>query len=120
MGARIRNPKVIEKPWGREIILEHNERYALKDIRMLTGTRSSLQSHSFKLETIFVISGKIELETIDGAGTPHKDTFEAEEAFTLVPGVKHRIRVVEDCHLLEASTPELDDITRYQDDFGRL
>ena len=57
--------KIINKPWGYEKIIVHNSKYALKEIFMNKGTRSSLQSHNNKLETIYIIKGRIELEVLE-------------------------------------------------------
>ncbi len=87
---------------------------------MVAGTRSSLQSHNFKLETILVMSGEIELETRDSEQSQSKlEIYGPGEAYTIPAGLLHRVRVIKDCQLIEVSTPELDDIVRHQDDFGR-
>ncbi len=117
---RISEYPVTDKPWGREILVEHNESYAFKEIQMIKGTRSSLQSHRKKLETIFVVSGKLELEIVPEDGESLFEIYSRGEAYTLPPGTKHRVKVLEDCCLFEVSTPELDDIIRHKDDFGRL
>lgn len=111
--------KVTEKPWGREILVACNSHYALKDIHMTAGTRSSLQSHRHKTETILVISGRVSVErTVPGqAGTT--ELFGPGEAYDVTPGTIHRVTVLEDARLIEASTPELDDLIRHEDDFGR-
>ena len=86
---------------------------------MVKDTRCSLQSHQFKSETIYIDSGKIELETI---GIDGKSTFEAfgpQEAYSIPSGVIHRVKVLEDCRLFEVSTAELEDIIRHQDDYNR-
>lgn len=119
MSKRINALETTEKPWGKEILVEKNEVYALKDIYMNAGTRSSLQSHEMKLETIYVLSGKIELETINETGEVHLDIYQSNEAYTIPPGCKHRVKVLEDCRLVEISTPHLDDVIRHQDDYNR-
>jgi hypothetical protein len=35
------------------------------------------------------------------------------------PGTLHRLTAVTDCRLLEVSTPELDDVVRLDDRYGR-
>lgn len=111
--------KVTEKPWGREILVAHNDKYALKDIQMVAGTRSSLQSHDRKMETIVVISGKIELEEQKPGEEMTVRTYQAGESYDISPGTIHRVTVIENARLIEASTPELDDVIRHQDDYGR-
>jgi mannose-6-phosphate isomerase len=116
---RLAHFQVTEKPWGRELLVERTDRYAFKEILMKAGTRSSLQSHNFKLETIFVVDGEIELETIDGGGTPTTEVYGPNQAYTIPVGTIHRVTVLRDCRLFEVSTPELDDVIRHSDDYGR-
>ena len=108
-----------EKPWGHELLVECTDKYALKEILIKKGTRSSLQSHVKKLETIFVISGSLELQTVDEHKLESKEIYRAGEAYTIRPGLIHRVLAVEDVRVIEVSTPELDDVIRYDDDFGR-
>ena len=112
--------KRTDKPWGHELLVACNERYALKDIHMIAGTRSSLQSHRWKLETIFVISGRVSVER----GMPGEalvvEEFGPGQAYDVPTTMIHRVTVLEDARLIEASTPELDDVIRHQDDFGRV
>lgn len=111
--------KKTEKPWGHELLIACNDRYALKEICMLAGTRSSLQSHERKMETIFVLSGRISLERQVPGGELTVEVFGAGQAYDVEPGTIHRVTVLEDARLIEASTPELDDVIRHADDFGR-
>jgi len=43
----------------------------------------------------------------------------AGESFRITPGTVHYMEAVSDCDILEASTPELDDVVRLQDRYGR-
>ena len=113
-------PKIIEKPWGKEVLITVNDKYAFKEILMNKGTRSSLQSHDFKLETIFIVSGKIELEKRTVFGEKTFKIYCSEESYTIKPKEIHRVTVLEDSRLLEVSTPELDDVIRHEDDHGRV
>jgi mannose-6-phosphate isomerase len=118
--GRIREMKYVTKPWGSELIVEHTNKYALKDIFLKKSTRSSLQSHHFKLETIFVLDGIVELELWDASGILIKESYVKNEAYTIPPNTKHRVTAIEDCRLIEVSTPELEDVIRHEDDFGRV
>jgi quercetin dioxygenase-like cupin family protein len=109
----------VDKPWGHEIVLAVNERYAMKDIFLRAGTRSSLQSHTRKLESIVVIDGALELELEDDQGVMQHSTVTAGGTYDVLPGRKHRVTAVADTRVIEVSTPELDDVVRYEDDFGR-
>ncbi len=112
--------QVIKKPWGKEELLEINEKYMVKRLTMNNGHRCSLQLHRHKCETIYVLSGKLTL--VHGQHTEHleKNVYSAGESFTLAPGTVHRMQSeCGDCIYLEASTPELDDVVRLSDDYRR-
>lgn len=111
--------QVTEKPWGREVLVACTERYALKDIFLRAGTRSSLQSHVRKHETILVIEGRIRLERGGPEGPLSEEIVETGGAYIVTPGTRHRVTALEDTRLIEASTPELDDLIRHADDYGR-
>ncbi|MCB0337573.1 MAG: NTP transferase domain-containing protein, partial [Bdellovibrionales bacterium] len=119
MSCRIESFKLIEKPWGSEELIEVNSRYACKKIVLRKGTRSSLQSHQWKLETIYVLTGSLELETCSETGEFSKEIFRQGEAYTIPSGIIHRVTALEDLIVLEVSTPELDDVVRYEDDYNR-
>ncbi len=107
--------KVIEKPWGREEILEVNSCYMVKRLFMKSGSRCSLQYHKNKRETIVVISGTLLI-----ARNHIEDiTLYPGDYLTIIAGQKHRMEGVTDVIYLEASTPEQDDVVRIRDDYGR-
>jgi mannose-6-phosphate isomerase len=111
--------KIIEKPWGREEVIEINENYMMKKLTMWKGHRCSLQLHNVKKETIYVLSGKLNI--ISG---PNKDNltgriYSSGETITIAPGTVHRMEGAEDSIYLEASTPEMDDVVRLVDDYHR-
>jgi|TARA_B100000795_G_scaffold228862_1_gene185688 quercetin dioxygenase-like cupin family protein len=111
--------KIIEKPWGREEVIEINENYMMKKLTMWKGHRCSLQLHNIKKETIYVLSGKLNI--ISG---PNKDNltgriYSSGETITIAPGTVHRMEGAEDSIYLEASTPEMDDVVRLVDDYHR-
>ena len=47
------------------------------------------------------------------------ETLGPHEAWHVTPGTVHRFRAVTDCLLFEVSTPELEDVVRLEDDYGR-
>lgn len=111
--------QVIDKPWGKEEILEINDRYMVKKLTMWKGHRCSLQYHNTKRETIYVLSGQLRIyygPTREALDAP---IFGPAETITLTPGVIHRMEAVEDSVYLEASTPEMDDVVRLVDDYQR-
>jgi len=111
--------KIIEKPWGREEVIEINDRYMMKKLTMWKGHRCSLQYHNIKCETIYVLSGALRIYT--GASQDQLDSriYGPNETITLTPGVIHRMEAAEDSIYLEASTPEMDDVVRLVDDYNR-
>jgi len=110
----------IEKPWGREEIIEINDRYMVKKLTMHKGHRCSLQFHNHKKETIYVLSGQLRIYAGSSQNTLSDKIYGPNESITLDPGVVHRMEGVEDCIYLEASTPEIDDVVRILDDYHRV
>ena len=111
--------KTIEKPWGRELWIAHTDSYAMKIIYIKAGTRPSLQYHRVKREHIYVDQGQVrcELEQEDGSMT--MEILGPGSVIEVIPGRKHRISALEETRLLEVSTPQLDDVVRVEDDYGR-
>lgn len=122
----------VEKPWGGEVWYTRNlpdVPYALKRIRMTEGHQSSLQSHQYKLETNYVIEG--EATVLSGANAPEDlravidlgslttTVHRPRSGWTNPPGELHRVIARTDYTSIEVSTPELDDVVRWQDDTGR-
>jgi quercetin dioxygenase-like cupin family protein len=111
--------QIIEKPWGKEEVIEINDRYMMKKLTMLKGHRCSLQYHNFKRETIYVLSGQLHILSGEAQDKLVSKVFLQGETITLVPKVIHRMEAVEDSVYLEASTPEMDDVVRLVDDYKR-
>ncbi len=112
-------PCKVEKPWGWELIYAHTDRYAGKLLFVRAGHQLSLQYHRDKDETLYVHSGLVELEIGEAADELGVEVVGPGAAFRLQPGVVHRFRGIEDTLLLEVSTPELDDVVRLEDRYGR-
>jgi mannose-6-phosphate isomerase-like protein (cupin superfamily) len=104
----------VEKPWGYELHYALTDRYCGKVLFVRAGEALSLQYHERKDETLYVFQGRVSLE-IDGA----RETVEAGRAFHVRPGTAHRISALEDAFVLETSTPELEDVVRLEDRYGR-
>ncbi len=109
----------VEKPWGHELIWAHTDRYVGKLLFIQKGQRLSLQYHERKDESILVIRGRLRLELENDGGVLETLELAVGEARRIPPGRRHRFGAIEDCELLEVSTPELDDVVRLEDDFGR-
>jgi len=112
-------PRKIEKPWGFEILFAETPRYAGKVLFVRKGCRLSLQYHKVKDEVLYVHEGKVHME-IEWDGE-HKEslTLGAGGCVRVTPRTKHRLTAMEATMLFEASTPELDDVVRLEDDYGR-
>ncbi len=110
----------IEKPWGYELIWAESEFYIGKVLFLKAGTRSSMQMHRQKDETMFLSSGKVVLEFPDTLDNAAKKMELKEGAnIRITPGTKHRINALMDSYIYEVSTPYMDDVVRFEDDYGR-
>ena len=110
--------KTVDKPWGDEIWAAHTDKYALKIIRIKRGYRSSLQYHNVKAEHIYVDDGVLDVEEmVDGNLVTNR--YSKGDVIVNPPGKLHRTNAITDVRLIEVSTPELDDVVRVEDDFGR-
>ncbi len=111
-------PRRVSKPWGYELIWAHTERYVGKVLHVDAGHQLSLQYHHTKDETIHVQRGTLLLAVDEGEGLCER-RMGPGESYRIAPGVRHRLRAETDCDVLEASTPELDDVVRLEDSYGR-
>jgi mannose-6-phosphate isomerase-like protein (cupin superfamily) len=112
-------PRRVEKPWGHEIIWAHAQQYVGKLIVIETGKRLSFQYHEAKDEWIYVLSGRLLLTLENDAGIVEDRELGPSEGAHVAVLRKHRYTAIETCTLIEVSTPELDDVVRLSDDFGR-
>jgi len=110
----------IIKPWGYEILLEKNNKYVLKKLFMKKGHRCSLQYHRVKKETIFVLNGKIKIYFGKDKNKLKHKIFKSQETITIKPRIIHRMEAIISSTYLEASTPELIDVVRLDDDYKRV
>ena len=108
----------VEKPWGYELHWAHTDRYVGKVLHVKKGHALSLQYHNIKDETIHVYTGKILFE-IDVDGQLVGREMGPGESVHVTPKTIHRMTALEDTDVLEASTPELDDVVRLEDRYGR-
>jgi mannose-6-phosphate isomerase-like protein (cupin superfamily) len=113
-------PRRVPKPWGHELIIAHTDRYVGKLIHIDRGQALSRQYHVVKDETLFVQAGTLILE-IGPRDAAERVVLTAGSGFHVVPGTIHRFQAPEDedCDLVEMSTPELDDVVRLEDRYGR-
>jgi mannose-6-phosphate isomerase-like protein (cupin superfamily) len=113
------DPRRVEKPWGHELIWAHTDRYVGKVLVIETGKRLSLQKHEMKDESILVVSGRLRLWIEGDDGEVRTEELGPGDARHVAIGRIHRYEAIERCELMEVSTPELDDVIRLEDDFGR-
>jgi mannose-6-phosphate isomerase len=108
----------VEKPWGHELVWAETDRYVGKILHIHAGQRLSRQYHVKKDETFLVESGEMDLEVGDGADL-RVLRMRTRDTFHCAPGTIHRMVAVTDVDVLEVSTPELDDVVRLEDAYGR-
>ena len=111
--------RVVEKPWGHEEIWAETDRYAGKVLVIEAGQRLSLQRHNRKLESILVVAGRLRLHLEDDDGVVRTSELGPGEACLIRVGRQHRYEALERVELVEVSSPELDDVVRVEDDYGR-
>jgi mannose-6-phosphate isomerase len=108
----------VDKPWGHEVIWAETSRYVGKVLHILAGHRLSRQYHRVKEETLRVQAGEMDLE-IGPADALETRRMKEGDVFHVAPGTIHRMIAVTDVDVLEVSTPELDDVVRLEDVYGR-
>lgn len=115
----IRDVRTVPKPWGYELIFAHTDRYVGKILHINRGESLSLQFHEMKEETLYVVEGELRL-TIEHDGDRRELMLRKGEAFHIPPRLIHRMEAVADTDVAEVSTPELDDVVRLEDRYGRI
>jgi quercetin dioxygenase-like cupin family protein len=112
--------KKVPKPWGYEIWWALTDKYVGKVLHINKGHSLSYQYHNIKDETIYLQSGEMLLE-IEEVGKP-KETIRLlpGNAIRITPLTRHRMTAVEDCEVFEVSTPEVEDVVRLEDKYGRV
>ena len=111
-------PYRVDKPWGYELVWARTSRYVGKILHVKAGHALSLQYHRVKDETLHVLRGELILRTRPGSAIEARP-FRAGESVHIPANLVHQIEAVVDTDVLEASTPELDDLVRLEDRYGR-
>lgn len=111
---KVKKPKVVEKPWGREIWIAHEKEYAGKILEIKRGFQTSLHYHDEKKETMYILEGILKVLHHDG-----ETTLKEGDSITLDPRDVHRLFAETGVKILEVSTPQLKDVVRVMDDYGR-
>ncbi|MBI5754671.1 cupin [Candidatus Peregrinibacteria bacterium] len=115
----MKKPIIKLKPWGREIWFAHTEYYAGKILEIKKGHRYSLQYHEKKLETQFVLKGSVKIEYGKTPKKLLKKILHSGEKIDILPWTIHRAEALTDATIFEVSTPELGDVVKIEDDYGR-
>jgi mannose-6-phosphate isomerase-like protein (cupin superfamily) len=109
----------VDKPWGYELVFAHTDRYVGKVLHVEPGHALSLQYHERKDETLYLAKGSLEFQ-VEEDGQLVVRRLELGEAYHIPPFTRHRmIAGPEGCDLVEVSTPELEDVVRLEDRYGR-
>ncbi len=109
----------VTKPWGHEIIWAKSDRYVGKILHINAGQELSLQYHNKKDETIYLLSGEMAYRVRGDDDRLEDVQLKLGESFRNTPGTVHQMVALTDCDVLEVSTPELDDVVRLSDKYGR-
>jgi mannose-6-phosphate isomerase len=109
----------VDKPWGYEIRWAITDRYLGKILHVNRGEALSLQYHERKDECLLVSHGSIDIELGGADGNLEKVRMRSGDTVHLTPGTRHRITAVEDADIFEVSTPEIEDVIRLEDRYGR-
>jgi len=113
-------PRKVDKPWGYELIWAVTDSYAGNILFVKAGESLSLQFHNVKDEAWYILEGRAKLElSAPGERMLNNEVIGPGAAFHFPPGTVHRLTAVEDTTILEASTPQLDDVVRLEDRYGR-
>src|SRR5256886_17568737 len=111
-------PYRVPKPWGHELIWARTDRYVGKILHIEPGHVLSLQYHNKKDESIYVLAGEIILRLQRDEKLSERRMAQGQ-AFHIEPKLIHQFEAVTATDLLEASTPEIDDVVRLKDRYGR-
>ncbi len=110
--------RTVPKPWGHETIWAATDRYVGKVLHIKAGHALSVQYHNKKDETVHLLSGELVYRVQMGESLEDMH-LKKGESFRITPGTIHQMEAVTDCDVLEVSTPELDDVVRLSDRYGR-
>ena len=112
--------KRVPKPWGYEIWWAITDRYVGKILHVDKGHSLRYQYHNIKDETVYLYSGEMIVEIEEVGKTRETMRFMPGDAIRITPLTKHRMTALEDCEIFEVSTPEVEDVVRLEDKYGRV
>ena len=113
--------QIVDKPWGHEEIIVHTDKYVMKKLFIKQGQRLSRQFHKIKDETVYVVEGTLLLDLSKTDSENNIVKLTEGQSRRITPETIHRFTAPDDESVLlfEVSTPELDDVVRLSDDYGR-
>ena len=114
------SPLFDRRPWGSFTVLDEGAGYKVKRIEVLPGKRLSYQRHARRAEHWMVVAGTGRV-TLDG----REITVRTDETIDVPVGTAHRIENpgADTLIFIEIQRGDYlgeDDITRLEDDFGRV
>ena len=112
-------PQRVEKPCGYELIWAKTDRYVGKILHIDPGHLMSLQYREQKDETTYVLKGKI-IFRVQRASEFTELRMCKGKHYHVTPQTVNQMEAIVSSDLLEVSTPELDDIVRIEDRYGRV
>lgn len=113
-------PREVPKPWGSELWFAHSELYAGKILRVRAGYRLSIQYHEAKDETSYVLSGRVMVSQGDSVDEMSTREYGPGETWRNPPLLVHSLEALEDSEIIEVSTPQVEDVVRLEDRYGRV
>jgi mannose-6-phosphate isomerase-like protein (cupin superfamily) len=113
-------PRRVDKPWGYELIWAETDLYVGKILHVNAGEALSVQMHRVKDETLHLLNGEIRLFAGPSPTELVDVRFAQGESYRVLPETVHKIEAITDADVLEASTPHLEDVVRFQDRYGRV
>ena len=120
MEVRDSSSTKVDKPWGYEIRWAITDRYLGKILHINAGEALSLQYHREKDESLLMVRGVMDLELDGASGELLRHRLQVGDTVHIRPGQRHRMTAVEDTDIFEVSTPEIDDVVRLEDRYGRV
>jgi len=104
-----------DKPWGYELVVALTNSYLQKKLYIKEGYRTSMHYHERKMETLYVVKGKVRVEYQDMPPIQ----LEVGQRQTIEPGTVHSIVALRNTLIDEASSPHPEDTIRVKDYYVR-
>lgn len=112
-------PQIKLKPWGKEVWFAQTDNFAGKLLYLTKGHRYSLQYHEIKTESQYLFQGKVKFSIGTSEDEMQEIILSPGDKIDVKPLQIHRAEALEDSIIFEVSTPELTDVVKLADDYGR-